>query len=498
LVTAGWVVAGIVGVLVVGWLVLVLPGVLAHEIGHLLLGRLLGYRLYRFAIWPYVWDLIPKRGIRFDRKSSNYPGMGYVIMFPDAWPCKVRGHVMFLLGGLFANLALALICVGLGQIWRWWYFGAIGPTYFLICGIAAIAGKDEISSDLRRVVAWVKESSEESALLATHKLIFLFANGGNPSDADWREALQLKGHPRLRLWLYLNGVNHSIGSEREARFRKFEHLLLEFSDPDFAPHKWRLAIDGAYLALVSLCDRGAAKRLIPSGDPPSANDLLRLRRVNLLLMVSEGIPGVEEDWQEFVRALEKIAPDPGLNLIQLNYVRFAMMPLLAESEVLAKLVADRVRPREWNEGEICALISSNSNGNFGAFVQLMAYFWLMDLQRVEEARQSVERGLEILAGISDRERMIAYQLALEAAFVRAVFDRDGEGAMALIQELDDEPLLRVERLRTEAAIAMARGSVKSGRSMIEEALRLLRSEPAHIGSREDSFDLLEWVSRMPD
>ncbi len=245
-----------------------------------------------------------------------------------------------------------------------------------------------------------------------------------------------------------------------------------------------------------LCDREAAKRLIPSGDPPTEKDSLRLQAIQSLLMVSQGDPRAQEAWTDFVEAVENCTPDPSLNLKNLKYLRFAMMPLLAESEVLAKQLADRVRPRAWNEGEVEVLLSSNSVGSFGAFVQLMAYFWHMDLGRVAEARQAIERGLEILAGTSERVPLTEYQLALEAAFVRAVFDRDGDGAMVLIQELGDEPVLKVERLRTEAAIAMARGSSQSALRMIEKAEELLRLHSTVYGTREDSFDLLNLVSRM--
>jgi membrane-associated protease RseP (regulator of RpoE activity) len=238
---AAMVVVAMAATLFGGWLFLLVPGVFVHEAGHWIVGRRLGYRLYRFAIWPFVWDLAPKKGFRFDGRSSNYPGLGYVVMFPDTWPCGNRGQVMFLLGGPIANLAMALVCVGLAQVWSWWYLATIGPAFLLFSSIVSLTSKEAKNQDLPRVVQWVKQPSEQSALWAAQKLIFLLANGGSPSEADWQEAFQLKENPRLRLWLYLNGVTHSIGSEREARFQRFEELLRDpdISEPDFSEHKWR-------------------------------------------------------------------------------------------------------------------------------------------------------------------------------------------------------------------------------------------------------------------
>ena len=496
LIAAAVVVAGIIAVQVAGWLLLFFPAVLVHEAGHWVAGRLLGYRLYKFAVWPFVWDVAPKSKFWIDWKSSNYTGFGYVVMYPDAWPIKAGGQVLYLLGGLAANAVMALACIALAQTWSVWYIGAIAPGFFLLSAVLSLADRKAKTHDLPRVVELIKQPSEASALFAARKAFFLVANGSRPTEEDWQEALRLNEHPALRLWLYLTSAKVSIVSERRARFQKFEVLFRDAAVADLMPSLWEYAMQAAHFALVPLCDRETAKRLMPAGDPPGEIDSQRLKALQLLLMTSEKAPGVDKAWEDFLETLPTAAPRPDLDMTFLNYARFGLMPLLADSETLARQLMDGVRPRDWDQREFGELISLNRQGNFGAFVHLMAYFWHMDFARKREARVAVEHGRELLQEVDEPNGMISDQLTLEAAFLLAIYDRDPDAASKTIAELPEEPALRVERLRTEAAIAMAHGSVESARGMVSQAAEILRSSPNDYAVREDSLDLLDLVTRM--
>lgn len=81
--------------------------IVIHEAGHLVAGRLAGYRLYSFRVMGLVLEQVNGRYKFMYRKASGYGGL--CIMFPPERGSKGQ-HVLFYSGGLAANILCSLGC----------------------------------------------------------------------------------------------------------------------------------------------------------------------------------------------------------------------------------------------------------------------------------------------------------------------------------------------------------------------------------------------------
>ncbi|GGJ59028.1 site-2 protease family protein [Deinococcus roseus] len=99
------------------------PGVVLHELGHLLAGVLMGFNMYQFHLGRYTWQRHPHRFQGYPTPKGN-PFWGSVagLIHPDWSEASYRWRAfVFVLGGPLLNLLLGLGCF----IWMmrsegWW------------------------------------------------------------------------------------------------------------------------------------------------------------------------------------------------------------------------------------------------------------------------------------------------------------------------------------------------------------------------------------------
>lgn len=103
---------------------------LAHELGHALVGQWMGGRILRLIVGPWRWELF-RSGFRRTcvRSLKGVGGMAQTIL-PDG-PGFRRAFVVMLLGGPFANLVLAAAA--------WWLLPLLGPWPLKVFAAAFVA-----------------------------------------------------------------------------------------------------------------------------------------------------------------------------------------------------------------------------------------------------------------------------------------------------------------------------------------------------------------------
>ncbi|MBQ9759805.1 MAG: M50 family metallopeptidase [Clostridia bacterium] len=115
--------------------------VILHELGHMVLGLVSGYRFSSFRIGRTM--LIKKDGKMQWKRFSLAGTGGQCLMIPPDWEGKRPKTVMFLLGGCLFNLVFGALFLCLAYIfydvfWAMLFFGAcgvIGVLSFLLNGI---------------------------------------------------------------------------------------------------------------------------------------------------------------------------------------------------------------------------------------------------------------------------------------------------------------------------------------------------------------------------
>ncbi|KYG29645.1 hypothetical protein [Alkalihalobacillus trypoxylicola] len=95
------------GLVIVAFFVSFLLHLTIHEFGHLVFGKLSGYKMLSFRIFSHMWV---KNNGKLEYKRLSIPGtLGQCLMIP---PKKVNGHFpfkLYLLGGGFMNIIIAFI-----------------------------------------------------------------------------------------------------------------------------------------------------------------------------------------------------------------------------------------------------------------------------------------------------------------------------------------------------------------------------------------------------
>ena len=118
-----------------------------HELGHLVFGKLSGYELLVFRIGNFMW--IQKDGeIQFRRVKFAASG-GQCLMEPPAASDGKIPYLLYNLGGIMLNFALALIAVGLALLTSkiellslfFILLAAFGMVFVVMNGVPVISGK---------------------------------------------------------------------------------------------------------------------------------------------------------------------------------------------------------------------------------------------------------------------------------------------------------------------------------------------------------------------
>lgn len=108
--------------------------ILLHEAGHLVFGLLTGYRFTSFRIGSFMWM---KKEDRIERRRLRIVGTGgQCLLSPPALTDGKYPFVLYHLGGVFMNLAMALLGIGLFFLLRKTTYAAVFCLLFSILGLA--------------------------------------------------------------------------------------------------------------------------------------------------------------------------------------------------------------------------------------------------------------------------------------------------------------------------------------------------------------------------
>lgn len=150
------------------------------------------------------------------------------------------------------------------------------------------------------------------------------------------------------------------------------------------------------------------------------------------------------------------------------------------------------RPRDWPQ-RCMDQLATQSEGMNGHISRLMSYYWQLDRGETQTAREAIEALLPLMDdSVALPFRNGVYQ---EAAYFLA---KQGELARAkeLFSKVPEQGigLMKWDRLRTEAAIAMAEGRMQDAESLIAEGLKLVPKSSAFTRARLEEMDVKEVAS----
>ena len=118
-----------------------------HELGHLLFGKLTGYKLLSFRIGSFMW-IQQADDLKFQRVEFAASD-GQCLMVPPERQDEKIPYVLYNLGGIIVNFVVALVAAGLaflttGTEWLSIFFillAAFGLAYVVMNAVPIVAGK---------------------------------------------------------------------------------------------------------------------------------------------------------------------------------------------------------------------------------------------------------------------------------------------------------------------------------------------------------------------
>jgi hypothetical protein len=212
---------------------------LCHEGGHILVGRLVGFRLraVRLAYWRY------QLGRRVERVPRPLASLAAVELLPDT-PRRLRLRHALMVGAgpasdlLVCGSLLAATVAFTGTQYEWSFFAAAGLAGFFAVADLVPVRKKGIQTDGRWLLDWLLRPVQATSLVAVSLLHVLCLDGRLPRDMP-EEWLQLAlaapdSSPRSRLAeAYAFGATSGQGRVAAAE----QHLarMLSASDPHKEP-----------------------------------------------------------------------------------------------------------------------------------------------------------------------------------------------------------------------------------------------------------------------
>lgn len=283
---------------VVCLLLAVLLGILCHELGHVLAGRISGLRFQTLAAGPLVVSKLSD-GWRFQLVNSRGLWNGITVMSP-ATPTRLRSNaVFFVLGGPIGSFfcgagAMALMLAGpalqLGEAAE--FFGILGVIELVSCVANLVPLRVSGGyTDGARLVQLIRKDAEGVRFLAELAFGLSYTTTLRPKDwhPDWIKAVTADPlAPGFAHGCYHAYVHHlDRGDIDEASI-----WLARCMDSHCAlkgdPYRWILAIENAFFEARHLKNLDAAKdwlNVTRAGIPAERFTELRVRAA---LHVAEG------------------------------------------------------------------------------------------------------------------------------------------------------------------------------------------------------------------
>jgi hypothetical protein len=212
-------------------------------------------------------------------------------------------------------------------------------------------------------------------------------------------------------------------------------------------------VTSALLGLVA----AASIPLVSSSHPFVRTELSWLRLLSSLLFLGTAVPvrngPFVTDGLRFLRLVRRGAhSDRELALI-----------------THAALQRGGVRPRDWNQALLLRAVEIHDSSMFECQVLLYSYMHHLDRQAVSEAAASLRMALALAASLPDS---LKADCLLEAAYFAATYEKQPAAAREFLARVPPRAfgVLQSDRLRAEAAIAIAEGHSDAANDFISRAI----------------------------
>jgi len=255
-----------------------------HEFGHVLAGKLVGYRLFRLVVWPFIFVTSPGGlKIRYARGVALFSGS--TLSLPPNVPDVVRRQVILTLGGpvvsFLVAIAVFVVATRVHQAWMW---GIAIAAAILVFSILPTSGRTP--SDGKRIVDLLFAGPRRERAVAMLRIAALVRAGSRPrelpaeliqsacalSDGSFEEAV---AHYNGFVWALDSGAIESAK----------EHLdrALAIYDPR-QRHQIATAIEKAFMVARFEGDGPAARALLDASRGAYAHPHVRMRALAATLL----------------------------------------------------------------------------------------------------------------------------------------------------------------------------------------------------------------------
>lgn len=236
---------------------------------------------------------------------------------------------------------------------------------------------------------------------------------------------------------------------------------------DALPRRLALMVGGGPATSFLLAGAGAALMAGPAdGAPPLLKSMLGMMMLisfglGVVTLIPMRFSGFSSDGARLLR-LARGGPEAEREA--------AMLALIAISTA-------GTAPRDWPEDTVRAVVAARDGTSDECTANLLAYSHRLDRGDTAGARAALHRALEL----ADRyPPAFVPGLMAEAAFFEGFVSRDAAAARAYLAEVPEKTIAVTpfDRLRAEAAVAIAEGDAAAARERIERARAVMPADDA--------------------